>query len=184
MITIRINLIAAVRLSAWVALLARQTTATSNHAAIPPAWISNYHGVRLIEDETVRTPSSRILRPTMQPNSCLSSSASKNSVEFESMFDEIEEVQGDVGMHENDEVSEFYRRDLGDDVNSPIADRPGLSKLLSQRFEMRKSSQYHKVKEIDVLLRRRHGVRAFDNPCGEFYSILTTVMCNEMYEPS
>ena len=133
----------------------------STHSAIP-SWIGCCRwGNRAEKNLPISfrsSSSSCIVRPYFSLASILA-----EEIEFETIFDDIDDANDFTG--DSDEVSEFYRRDLDDDPNAPIPDRAGLSKLLSQRFEKRKACEYDKVREIDILLKRRHGVRAYDNPC-------------------
>jgi hypothetical protein len=88
----------------------------------------------------------------------------EHQLEYDTIFDQLAVGSNEMEYVE-EEISEFYRRDPRDDPNRPIPDKDGLRQLLSQRFATRKSGDYDKVREIDALLWRNHGVRAFDNPC-------------------
>ena len=84
--------------------------------------------------------------------------------DFNIIFDEI--LKADKIVLSNDvEISEYYRRDPADfDSGTPIRDKDGLSRLLQERYSTRQQGDYDKVGEIDILLRKRYGVRAYDNP--------------------
>lgn len=81
--------------------------------------------------------------------------------EFDSIYDAAI-LQQHNADHDNNEISKCYRRDP-DDVEN-VADEEGLRYLLGLRFNARKRNDFEKVDGIDVLLKREHGVRAYDNP--------------------
>ena len=165
----RITMIKIIKLATFGCFSIRLKSAhalVSTHSAIPD-WIGGCccRGKRseknLLISIRSSSSSSCILRP-VRPYFSLASSVTQE-FELETIFDDIDDANDFTG--DSDEVSEFYRRDLDDDPNAPIPDRAGLSKLLSRRFEKRKACEYDKVREIDILLKRQHGVRAYDNPC-------------------
>jgi hypothetical protein len=66
--------------------------------------------------------------------------------------------------HDGDEISRCYSRDPDDDLNLNVADKKGLRSLLSLRLDARKRQDFERVDEMNIRLRREHGVRAYDNP--------------------
>jgi cysteinyl-tRNA synthetase len=116
--------------------------------------------------EPSRKGSCRQLLITLKPRATLfQSSSATQSEQFETIFDKIETIFDQID-HFNQttegEISEYYRRDPRD--LSHIADKPGLRELLAQRAEDRRTRDYKSVDRIDLLLKQKHGVRAFDNP--------------------
>ena len=62
------------------------------------------------------------------------------------------------------ELSKYYKRYSGDDMDRPIPDPQGLRDLLEQRYHARRDANYTKVNDIDKVLKRKHKVRAYDGP--------------------
>jgi cysteinyl-tRNA synthetase len=119
----------------------------------------------------VTIQSHRKLKPIAGRVSLLKTFSTHRQLSTEAENDAINSIFDDIAMNtknqsddEEHELSQYYRLDPDDDPNRPIPDKEGLRELLFQRFEARRNFVYDTVQQIDTVLRKTHGVRAYDNP--------------------